>query len=337
MVPPQPISMSSACEPRASTTRRDPGLLSSLTVSTYPVALREGPSVRLPDLPRRIPALQKRLQVVLVLEGVHGCPEALVAISHRLLALDHAIQGAAYEVIAVAEVIEDRTLENEEAPVDPDVRLCDVVNASDNAAGLQIDRVERVVLRPHAQEGRDLSALPVPRHHLGKWSIRQPVTVRGEKAALPLEVGLHSQQPLTDAAVQTGVDERYPPVLDVAPEQLDFLPAAGEDEVVAHRLVVGEEELLDHFCSVTEAEDEVLVPEIRVVLHDVPEDRAGADGDHRLRDARRAVAHSQAETAAEENDLHRGTFNRRPPAAESRRQSASPRPVHTTAVPRSLS
>ena len=46
------------------------------------------------------------------------------------------------------------------------------------------------------------------------------------------------------------------------------------------------------------------VPEVRVVLHDVPQDRLLPDRDHRLRDALGGFAHPQPEPAAEQHDLH---------------------------------
>ena len=48
-------------------------------------------------------------------------------------------------------------------------------------------------------------------------------------------------------------------------------------EIVGDRLVVVEEVLLDAVRPVAQAQDEVLVPEVRVVAHDVPEDRPVAD------------------------------------------------------------
>jgi hypothetical protein len=62
------------------------------------------------------------------------------------------------------------------------------------------------------------------------------------------------------------------------------LAALAEDEVVAQRLLVLEEVLLDVVGLVPEAQDEVLVPVVGVVLHQVPHDRAVPDRDHRLGD-----------------------------------------------------
>src|SRR6185503_5468879 len=53
-----------------------------------------------------------------------------------------------------------------------------------------------------------------------------------------------------------------------------------------------------------EAEDEVLVPEVGVVLHQVPEDRPVADLDHRLGDLAGVLTQARAQPAAEQDHLH---------------------------------
>ena len=91
-------------------------------------------------------------------------------------------------------------------------------------------------------------------------------------------------------------------------------PAAAEDEVVAEGFLVVEEVPLDGVGAVAEAEDEVLVPVVGVVLHQVPDDRAVADGHHGLGDVFRVVAEAQALAAAEET-----TFMVRPVRSTVRR------------------
>ena len=96
------------------------------------------------------------------------------------------------------------------------------------------------------------------------------------RARRPSTILADRRQPLADVGVQPGVDERDRPVVDVARQQLDLPPPSREHEVVRHGLVVvrGSSSLITS-ALVAEAEDEVLVPEVGVVLHDVPQDRAG--------------------------------------------------------------
>src|SRR5205814_2568592 len=76
-------------------------------------------------------------------------------------------------------------------------------------------------------------------------------------------------------------------------------------------LVVAEEIALDGGAAVAQAEDEVLVPVVGVVLHQVPEHRPGAHLDQRLRD-RIGVATAQAHSlaTAEQDDFHVGSRGR---------------------------
>src|SRR5262245_17705510 len=91
--------------------------------------------------------------------------------------------------------------------------------------------------------------------------------------------------------------------MDVAVEQLQAFTASRQHEVVRHALVVVEKVALDHVRSMSEAQDEVLVPEMSVVLHDVPQDGAIPNLHHRLGDVL-GIADPQAQSAAEQNDLH---------------------------------
>ena len=67
-------------------------------------------------------------------------------------------------------------------------------------------------------------------------------------------------------------------------ERLFSLAVAVEHEVVGEGLVVVEEVLLDDVGLVAEAQHEVLVAVVGVVLHDMPQNRAVPDRDHGLRD-----------------------------------------------------
>ena len=84
----------------------------------------------------------------------------------------------------------------------------------------------------------------------------------------------------------------------------------GDDAVGVGLLAPVEEELLDDVGLVAEAQHEIAMPVLAVVLHHVPQDRLLADRDHRLGDALGVVADARAEPAAEQNDLHDGTSAR---------------------------
>src|SRR5579885_1543960 len=68
-----------------------------------------------------------------------------------------------------------------------------------------------------------------------------------------------------------------------------------------------QEELLDHVRLVAEAQDEVRMAVLAVVLHHVPEDRLVADRDHRLRDVLGIFSDPGAEATAEKDNFHQQT------------------------------
>src|SRR5205823_3953899 len=65
------------------------------------------------------------------------------------------------------------------------------------------------------------------------------------------------------------------------------------------------EEIADDIALVTETQDEVLVPIVGVVLHNVQQNRLLADWNQRLRDAIGRFPHSQTHATTEQHYLHR--------------------------------
>ncbi len=158
--------------------------------------------------------------------------------------------------------------------------------------------------RGDADEARHLAAsaerLDVP----VEVEIGQAVGVVGKEHLLALQMRANTHQSLADVRVQPRIDERDAPILDVFSKELDRATAVRVDEIVEDALVVFEKEVLDRRPAVAQAQDEVLVAEVGVVLHQVPQDGPGADLDERLRDHVRVLAKPHAETAAEKNDFH---------------------------------
>src|SRR6185503_9380416 len=84
------------------------------------------------------------------------------------------------------------------------------------------------------------------------------------------------------------------------------------------------EVVLDDVGPVAEAQDEVLVSEVGVVLHDVPEDRAIADRHHRLRDVLVVIPKPRPQTTTEEHNLHSFPFGASPRAFDPRCKRRAP-------------
>ena len=172
-----------------------------------------------------------------------------------------------------------------------------------------------------ASLARASSTMPIER------CVGERVAVVGQEQLLAREMVVHPAQPLADRGVEPGVGEGDPPVLDVAAQQLDLAAAVGQHEVVRQRLLVAQEVVLDRVGPVAQAEDELAVPEVGVVAHDVPQDRPVADRHHRLGDRLGLLAQADAPSPAEQHDLH--AFDRSP----TRGMGTTSRAPHSRAYP----
>src|SRR5262249_60318514 len=80
--------------------------------------------------------------------------------------------------------------------------------------------------------------------------------------------------------------------------------AVGEPEVVRQVLIMVQEVLLDDIAPISQTQNKISMAEMSVVLHQVPENRAVPDGNHRLRHALGALAQPRSHTTAEQNNPH---------------------------------
>ena len=162
-------------------------------------------------------------------------------------------------------------------------------------------------LRADREEGGLGVGVGEPLDHLVERGVGEDVGVVGEEHLVVGEQMAHAAQALTDRGLEPGVDEVDRPVGDVRPAELDL--ALPEHEVVRLGLAVVEEVVLDVVGAVPQAQDELLVPEVRVVPHHVPDQGARTDHLHGLGDVGVPVAHAHAESAAEQDDLHSDSFD----------------------------
>jgi hypothetical protein len=262
-------------------------------------------ALRVPEHPRPGAALVGGLQRRALLDRVGGLPEPPVGVGHHAAFLGQHHRAVRHEVAVLRDVVEDLRPEDEVAAVLPDRHLLEGADRVDRVVVAHVEAVERR-LRWHREQRPDLVGLRAePGEHVVERHVGEDVGVVGEEHLLVLDVLAHPPQPLADRRGEAGVDERDRPVADVGAQQLDV--AAPQHEVVRGRLVVVEEVVLDVVGAVAEAEHEVGVPEVRVVAHDVPDQRARADRRHRLGQVGEAVAHPHAVAAAEQHDLHQTT------------------------------
>jgi len=207
----------------------------------------------------------------------------MVLVGVELADLNQAVEGFVDELLAGADVVEDFLAEDEVPRVLPVVGFRRGADVAHRTVLIGTDVVKGHV-GAHADEIGDLAVGDGPLHVGPQVDVQEAVGVVGQKDLLALEVRPHRQQALGDVGLQAGVGEGDPPVVDVAGDEFDLL-ASGHHEIVGEGFLVVEEVLLDEVGAVPQAEDEVLVAEVGVELHDVPEDGPVADGHHGLGNA----------------------------------------------------
>src|SRR6476619_4756700 len=100
--------------------------------------------------------------------------------------------------------------------------------------------------------------------------------------------------------------------------------------------VIVEEIVLDRMRSKAQAKNEFVMPEMRVIAHDVPQHRPATDRHHRLRHRRITPGpHAHAEASTEQHDLHAALPLSVIKPGLSRRGSANSRMAGATGLPTS--
>src|SRR4029077_8001393 len=140
IVPPQPISISSACAPRQSTLVARPLVVLSVRGSIDEPPRLDGRGsgvsrrcgsrgVLAPDFPRRDAPRIEIVNALLVLRRIHRHEEAVVLVRKQLAVADQLLKRLLDQLMPVVQIPKNVLLENEETAVDPQPRLADVVKA----------------------------------------------------------------------------------------------------------------------------------------------------------------------------------------------------------------
>ena len=157
---------------------------------------------------------------------------------------------------------------------------------------------------PHARDRRELSLRAVELEERAEVDIRDAVAVRHHEL-IAFDVLTGAMDPAAGLRREPGLGEEDAPLLLIVKglEVLDLPFADVNSDVAVHGAVV-QEVVPDHVALVAKAEDEIHDPEVRVELHDVPEDWSSADLDHRLRSDLGLFRETRTESAAEDHRLH---------------------------------
>src|SRR5262249_8971038 len=119
-----------------------------------------------------------------------------------------------------------------------------------------------------------------------------------------LQVGLYRFEPLTDVGVGPSLHEGNRPIVDITAQKMDILPALRPDKIVGDGFVVVQEVVLDGVALVSEAENEVRMSEVSVVLHQVQENRPRPNLHHGFGDTVDVASKPHTGSAAKEDHFH---------------------------------
>src|SRR6266849_2936330 len=183
-------------------------------------------AVGLPHFPRRSAGCTKTLQLLLVFEGVHACPEAVVRIANQLLLCYESVERLDYELLFVVDVLENLLFEGEKSSVDPYIPIINGMNLGDQATVSLVQRNQVIAeVRPNTEKAGDLAVLMKVVQLLGKGHGGKAVAIVRQKFLFPFQILLNRLQALADIGIDPRVRERDAPIMDIAIEQLEvFVP-----------------------------------------------------------------------------------------------------------------
>ena len=192
----------------------------------------------------------------------------------QLALLDQPLERLDHQLLALVDVVEDLVAEDEVAAVDPDVGV------GAGAHALRPRRPSSNSTRWKVSGGRTARKQPVlplaPEASIisGSGASRQPVAVVGEEHLLVLDVLAHGAAGAGRCCARCPVSTSVTRQSGGCSPSISTLRAGVRDDAVGVGLLAPvQEEFLDGVGLVAEAEHEIAMPVLAVVLHHVPQDR----------------------------------------------------------------
>jgi len=193
------------------------------------------------------------------------------------------MEGLDHQFLFVPHVLKDLLLEDKKSAVDAHAAVVNGVDPGNQAAIARFQRHQVIAeIRADAQKAGYLVLLVKVLQLLRKRKVGKAVAVVGQKFLFALQILLHHLQAHPDVGIDSGIGEGNAPIVDITVQQFKILGAARQDKVVRGAFVVVEEVVLDGIGAMPQAENKVLVAEVGVVLHDMPQDGPVADMHHGL-------------------------------------------------------
>src|ERR1035438_678552 len=143
-----------------------------------------------------------------------------------------------------------------------------MLNVADQVTAVERNHM-KTLRRLHANKAGNLVALKKMIDVGEQRQVSQSIHVVGKKHLLAVKVRLHGFEALSNVRGSARIDEGDTPVLDIAVQQRHVLAAIREDEVVGQTLVVIQKVVLDGVGLVSQAQNEILVAMVSVILHDI--------------------------------------------------------------------
>src|SRR5579859_243406 len=257
----------------------------------------------IPNLPRGIPFGIEVIEVLFVLEGVHAGPEPIVLMRDQLLFRDETLKGLMNEFFTIFQILENLSFEDEISTINAQGAFVDVLNVGNQTTSIYGDEMIAEV-GAHAKKTGDLVMLAKMFDVTRKRQIRKAVTVIREKRFFPFQILLDRFEALPHVGRDAGVGEGDAPVMNIPIYQVDILSASGEDKIVGDIFIIFHEVVFDGIRAMAKTKDKVFVTVVRVVFHDVPQNRTIPNGGHRFRNVFRIVSQTQTKSTTKENDFH---------------------------------
>src|ERR1700746_1720252 len=103
------------------------------------------------------------------------------------------------------------------------------------------------------------------------------IAVFGQKNFFFLDEVFDRQEPLSNISPHAGVNEGNAPVRRLLANNLNFGAKIRDDTIAAIRRLIVQEIVLDDVCLVSEAKNEIPMPMLAVILHEMPQNRLVTD------------------------------------------------------------
>jgi hypothetical protein len=114
----------------------------------------------------------------------------------------------------------------------------------------------------------------------------------------------YGQKPLTNVTPHFGVDQRNLPIRRLLTQDINLFAIVRNDQVTVGPSVQFEKIFLYDVRLVTQAQYEIPMPVLTVIMHDMSQDRLLAHRNHGLGNALGIFSNPSPKATAEQHDLH---------------------------------